>query len=96
MTGKGRDVGRCHLLAVPVRFRIALARILFSQHVFVQLDSNGLAGTGESVLCRAKPHQAGRLLRRAVLPWWERICQRPVPLEWVEYDHLLSSRRYST
>jgi L-alanine-DL-glutamate epimerase-like enolase superfamily enzyme len=74
----------CYLLAVPIRFRIALARILFSQHVFVQLDSNGLTGAGEGVLYRAKPHQAGRLLRRVVLPWWERICKAQVPLDWTE------------
>jgi L-alanine-DL-glutamate epimerase-like enolase superfamily enzyme len=75
---------RCYLLAVPVNFRIALARILFSQHLFVQLNSNGLTGTGEGVLYRAKPHQASRLLQRVVLPWWERNCEEQVPLDWAE------------
>lgn len=77
-------MGCCHLLAVPVKLRIALARILFSQHIFVQLESNGLTGVGTGVLYRAKPHQAGHLLRRTVLPWWAQVCGAQVPADWVE------------
>ncbi|HXF63750.1 MAG TPA: mandelate racemase/muconate lactonizing enzyme family protein [Caldilineaceae bacterium] len=64
-----------HLLSVPVTFRIALARILYSQHIFVQLSdpASDLTGTGEGVLYRAKPHIAGALLARQVRPALEAL-----------------------
>lgn len=57
-----------HLLSVPITFRIALARILYSHHVFVQLEQDGITGTGEGVLYRAKPHEAAALIDRQVRP----------------------------
>lgn len=77
--------GAGYLLGIPVNFRIAGARIRFSQHVFVELNRNGFTGAGAGVLYRAKPHQAARLLRRVVLPWWERAHHRAQDdLEWTE------------
>ena len=74
----------CYLLAVPVKFRISLARILLSQHIFVRLDNHNLAGAGAGVLYRAKPHQAARLLQNIVLPWWRQARQEGVFPDWAD------------
>lgn len=59
-----------HLLSVPVDFRIALSRILFSHHVFVQLSEGRHTGTGEGILYRATPYQAACLLRHSQADNW--------------------------
>jgi L-alanine-DL-glutamate epimerase-like enolase superfamily enzyme len=57
-----------HFFAVPVDFRIALARIRFSYHLLVQLHADDVTGIGEGVLYRTFPDQVADLFRRVVLP----------------------------
>jgi L-alanine-DL-glutamate epimerase-like enolase superfamily enzyme len=62
----------CQLLSVPVRFRIARARIVWSHHVLVSVRHGAHTGVGEGVLYQPRPLHAARLLRTEVLPWARR------------------------
>jgi L-alanine-DL-glutamate epimerase-like enolase superfamily enzyme len=91
-TGHEGPAARCELLAVPVRFRISLARVLYSHHLIVRLSRGDLAGVGEGVLYRVKPHQAGRVLHNLVLPWWRQAGDRArLPEDWTEDARLWAS-----
>lgn len=72
------------LASVPITFRIALARILHSHHVFVQLEHEGVTGTGEGVLYRAKPHEAAALIARQIQPALQQMGDLPSLESWRE------------
>ncbi|RIK36191.1 MAG: hypothetical protein DCC57_22685 [Chloroflexi bacterium] len=72
------------LVSVPITFRIALARILYSHHIFVQLAHEGVTGTGEGVLYRAKPHEAAVLVAGQVQPALQQMTELPKLEDWRE------------